>query len=97
MLIRIFGSKRDAVAGQGRKLHNDKLRKASSSSDSIRMIKTRRMTEVWHVACMREIRNTHKILAENHEGKTLFVRSKCRWKHNINMDLTDTGQECELD
>jgi hypothetical protein len=39
VLRRIFGPKRDEVAGEWRKLHNQKLRDLYSSPSQIRMIK----------------------------------------------------------
>jgi hypothetical protein len=37
MLRRIFGTKRDEVAGDSRKLHNEELRNSYSSPNIIRM------------------------------------------------------------
>jgi hypothetical protein len=42
-LRRIFGSKRDEVTGEWRKLHNEELHILYSSPDIIRQIKSRRM------------------------------------------------------
>jgi hypothetical protein len=39
----IFGPRRDEVAGEWRKLHNEKLHDLYSSSSIIRIIKSRRM------------------------------------------------------
>jgi hypothetical protein len=43
VLRRIFGPKRDEVAGGRRKLHNEELHDLRSSPSIIRMIKSRRM------------------------------------------------------
>ena len=43
MLRRIFGPKRDEVAGEWRKLHNEELNDLYRSSNIVRMIKSRRM------------------------------------------------------
>jgi hypothetical protein len=43
VLRRIFGSKRGEIIGGWRKLHNEELRNLYSSSNIIRMIKSRRM------------------------------------------------------
>jgi hypothetical protein len=43
VLRRIFGSKRDKVTGDWRKLHTEELHNVYSSPSIIRMIKSRRM------------------------------------------------------
>jgi hypothetical protein len=43
VLRRIFGSKRDEVTGEWRKLHNEELRDLYSSSSIIRITKSMRM------------------------------------------------------
>jgi hypothetical protein len=43
LLRRIFGPKREKIAGDWRKLHNEKLHNFYSSRDMIRLIKSRRM------------------------------------------------------
>jgi hypothetical protein len=49
-LRRIFGSKRDEVTGERRKLHNEELRDVYSSPSKIKMIKSIRMRLAGHVA-----------------------------------------------
>jgi hypothetical protein len=56
MLMRIFGSKRDEVKGDWRKMHNEELHNLYSSPNIIRMIKSRRMRWAGHVARMGEKR-----------------------------------------
>jgi len=43
MLRRIFGPKRDEIRGEWRKLHKEELNYLHTSSNIIRMIKSRRM------------------------------------------------------
>jgi hypothetical protein len=50
VLRRTFGSKRDEVTGGLRKLHNEELHNLYSSSNIIRMIKSRRMRWAGYVA-----------------------------------------------
>jgi hypothetical protein len=53
-ILRIFGSKRDEVTREWRKLHIEELHDMYSSSHIIRMIKSRRMRLAGHVARMGE-------------------------------------------
>jgi hypothetical protein len=48
-VLRIFGPKRDEVAGGWRKLHNEELHNLYSSPSIIRMSKSRRMGWAGHV------------------------------------------------
>jgi hypothetical protein len=66
---RIFGPKRDEVMGGWRKLHNEELHNLYSSPHLIRMIKSRRMRWVGHVARMEEKRNACRILVGKPERK----------------------------
>jgi hypothetical protein len=50
VLRRLFGPKRDEVIGEWRKLHNEELRDLYSSPSIIRIIKSKRMIWVGHVA-----------------------------------------------
>jgi hypothetical protein len=50
MLRRIFGLKRDKVRGGWRKLHKEELHNSYSCPNIIRMIKSRRMRWIGHVA-----------------------------------------------
>jgi hypothetical protein len=43
VLRRIFGSKRDEVTGEWRKLHNEELHDLYCSPDIVRVMKSRRM------------------------------------------------------
>ena len=51
VLRRIFGSKRDGVTGEWRKLHNEELNDLYSSPNIVRLIISRRMRwrGMWHV------------------------------------------------
>ena len=62
MSRRIFGSNRDGVTGEWRKLHNEELNSLYSSPNIVRLIKSRRMRWAGHVARMEEGRDVHKVL-----------------------------------
>jgi hypothetical protein len=64
---RIFGSKRDEVTGEWRKLHSEELHNVYSSPDIIRQVKSRRMRWAAHVARMGEDRKLHRVLVEKPE------------------------------
>ena len=69
VLRRIFGSKRDGVTGEWRKLHNEELNDLYCSPSIVRLIKSGRMRWAGHVARMEEGRVVHKVLVGKPEGK----------------------------
>jgi hypothetical protein len=89
VLRRIFGSKRDEVTGGWRKLHNEELHNSYSSPSIVRIIKSRRMRWVGHVARMGEKRNEYRLLVRKPEGKRPIGRPRRRLIDNIKMDLLE--------
>jgi hypothetical protein len=87
VLRRIFGPKRDEETGGWRQLHNEELHKLYSSPSIIRMIESRRMRWVGHVARMEEKRNAYTILVWKPEGYGPLGRPRHRWVENINWIL----------
>jgi hypothetical protein len=87
VLSRVFGLKRDEVAGGWRKLHDEELHSLYSSPSIIKMIKLRRMRWAGHVARIGEKRNAYRILVGKPEGKRLLRTPRRRWVDNIKMDL----------
>jgi hypothetical protein len=57
----------------------------------IRMIKSRKMRWMGHVAQKGEKRNAYRILAGKPEEKRPLGRSRRRWVENIKMDLRKIG------
>ena len=49
VLARLFGSKRDEVTGEWRKLHNEELNDLYCSPNIIRLVKSRSMSWAEHV------------------------------------------------
>jgi hypothetical protein len=88
VLGRIFGSKRDEVTGEWRKLHNEELHDLHSSSTIVRIIKSKRMRWAGHVARMGG-RSVYRVLVEKPEGKRPLGRPRCRWDDNIKMDFQE--------
>jgi len=56
VLTRIVGPRRDEVTGDWRRLHNEEINDLYSSPNIVRVIKSRRMRWVGHVARMGEER-----------------------------------------
>jgi hypothetical protein len=67
-VLRIFGPKREEN-GSWKKLHNDELHSLYSSPNIVRVIKSRRMRWVEHVARMGEGRGVYRVLAGRTENK----------------------------
>jgi hypothetical protein len=88
---RIFGPKKDRVTGRWRKWHNEELHNFYSSPSVIRIMKSRRMRWVGHVARMEEKENVYRLLVGKSEGKRPPGRSRRRWIDNIKMDLLEIG------
>jgi hypothetical protein len=65
LLRRIFGPNRDKVKGEWRKLHNEELNDLYSSHSIVRVIKSRRMRQVEHVARTWERRVVYRVLVGN--------------------------------
>ena len=91
VLRRVFGPKRDEVTGECRKLHNEELRDLYSLPNIVRVVKSRRMRWVGHVARMGEGRGVHRVLVGNPGGKRILGRPRLRWEDNIKMDLRKVG------
>jgi hypothetical protein len=91
VLRRIFGPKRDEVTGGWRKLHNEELHGLYSWPSIIRVIKTRMMRWVGHVARMGEVRGTYNILVGRPEGTRPLGRPRHRWVDKIKTDLREIG------
>jgi hypothetical protein len=90
-LRRIFGSKRDKVTGEWRKLHTEELNDFYSSPNIVRVIKSRRMKWAGHVARVRERRSVYRVLVRKPARKRPLGIARCRWEDNINMDLQEVG------
>ena len=93
VLRRIFGPRRDEVTGKWSILHNEELNDLYSSPNTVRVIKSRRMIWVWHVARMGDERGVYRVLVGKPEGRRPLGRPRCRWVDNIRMDLQEVGCE----
>ena len=91
VLRRVFGSKRDEVKGEWKKLHNEELRDLYSLPNIVRVVKSRRMRWAGHVARIGEGRGVHRVLVGKPEGKRPLGRPRHRWEDNIKTDLWEVG------
>jgi hypothetical protein len=73
------------------KLHDSELHDLYSSLSIIRIIKSRRMRWMVHVARMGEKRNVYRLLVGKPERKRLLGRPRHRWMDNIRVDLGEVG------
>ena len=91
VLRRVFRPKRDEITGEWRKLHNEELRDLYSLPNIVRVIKSRRMRWVGHVARIGEERGVYRVLVGKPEGRRSLGRPRRRWEGNIKMDLREMG------
>ena len=91
VLRRIFRPRRDEVTGEWRGLHNEGLNDLYSSPNIVRVIKSRRMRWVGHVARMGEERGVYRVLVGKPEGRRPLGRPRRRWADNIRTDLQEVG------
>jgi hypothetical protein len=94
VLRRIFGPKWNED-GSWRKLHNDELHSLYPSPNIVRVIKSRKMRWVEHVARLREGRGVYRVLVGKPEGKRPLGRPRRRWENNIKPDLREIGIDGE--
>ena len=93
VLRRIFGPKRDELTREWRKLHNEELNDLYSSPNIVRVIKSRKMRWVVHVAPMGKRRDVYRVLVGKPEGKRPLGRTRRRWEDNVKIDLQEVGCE----
>jgi hypothetical protein len=66
---RIFGPKREEVAGSWRRLHNEELHNLCASPNIFRVIRSRRLRWVKNAASMIDMRKAYKILVGKPQGR----------------------------
>jgi hypothetical protein len=79
VLKRILGPKRDEVTGECGKIHNEEINDLYSSPNIVRVIKSKRVRWVGHVAFMGEERDVYRVLVWKPERKTPLGRPRRRW------------------
>jgi hypothetical protein len=91
VLRRVFGTKRDEVTEEWRKVHNKELNDLHSLPNIVLVVKSRRMRWAGHVARMGAERGVHRVLVGKPEGKRPLGRPRRRWEDNIKRDLEKVG------
>jgi hypothetical protein len=97
VLRKIFGTKKDEVAGDWRRLRNEELHDVYSSPNIFRMSKSIGMGWVRPVGRVEERRGVHRYSMWKPERKRRFGRPRRRRKNNIEMSLQAIGWRCGLD
>jgi hypothetical protein len=82
VLRRIFGPKREEVAGGWRRLQYEEFHSLYPSPNIIRVMKSRRM---------RLLGMHTKFWLEKPEGKRPLIRPRHRWEDNLGLDLREIG------
>ena len=72
-------------------LYNEQPDDSYSSPNIERVVKSRRMRWVGHVACMGEKRGVYRVLVGKPEGRRPLGRPRCRCVYNIRTDLQEVG------
>jgi hypothetical protein len=75
----------------GAENYNDELHSLYSSPNIVRVLKSRGMKWVGHVARMGEGRGVYSVFVGRPEGKRPLGRPRCRWEDNIKMDVREIG------
>ena len=91
MLRRIFGSKRDKVTGEWRRLHIEELNVVYTSPNILRVTKSRIPRWTGHVARRVERRSAYRVSVGKPEGRRPLARRRRRWEDNIKVDLREVG------
>jgi hypothetical protein len=91
VVIVILGPKRDEVKGKWRKLHNEEYHNLYTSSNILRVIKSRRMRWAGHVTRRGEGKGVYRVLVGKPERKRPMGRPRLKWEENIKMDLQKVG------
>ena len=87
VLSRIFGSKRDELTREWRKLHNEEFNDLYSLPNIVRLIKSRRLRWEGHVTRLGKGEVYIGLWWGNLRGKRPLGRPRHRWEDNIKMHL----------
>ena len=88
---KIFGSERDEVIEQWRRMHNAELYYLCPSPSIIWVIRSRRMGWAGYVARIGSLRDEYRVLVGRPDRKIQLGRPRSRWKDNIKIDIEEVG------
>jgi hypothetical protein len=91
VLRRMFGPKRDKIAGGWRKLNNEALHNLYSSPYKMRIMKSSCVIWAGHVARFAYESSAYCVLVGKSGEKTPIRRPRLRWKDNTKMYLIERG------
>jgi hypothetical protein len=91
MLRKMSGPKIDEVAEEWRRLHKQERHDLYPSSNTIRMIKSRRMRWAEHVASTGERKGAYRGYVGKPEGKRPLVRPRRRWENGSSSSRLGRG------
>ena len=91
MLRRVFGPKRDEVTGEWRRLHKKELYALYSSSNIIRVIKSRRLRWAGHIARIGDRRGAYRVFMGKPEIRRPLGKPRRRCEDNIKTNLREMG------
>jgi hypothetical protein len=86
----IFGTKREEVTGEWKKLHNEELHDLYSPTILL-VIKLRKMRWTGHVALLGDGEGVYRVLVGKPEGKRPLGRPRHRCENEIKMDHQEVG------
>ena len=87
VLRRIFGSKRDEVTGNWKKLHNEELNDLYSSPNTV--LGDQLEKNEMGGACSMYGERRARVLLGKPEGKRPLGRGRCGWEDNIKIDFQE--------
>jgi hypothetical protein len=79
------------VREEWERLHNEKLNDLYASPSMIRVIKSRKMRWVGHVARMEKRGGAYRVLVGKRDGKRRLGKPRHRWENNIKVYLQEVG------
>jgi hypothetical protein len=91
VLRNIFGPKRNEVAMELRRLHNEELHDLYSSPNIIRVIKPRRMRWAWNVARVGRQDRCVQGFDGGPKEKRILRRPRRTWDDNIKINVQEVG------